>query len=43
MSRTLIQTEHEMLKAERERVARRGTGWLSAVLRRFSPSDHTQR
>lgn len=37
MSRTLIQTEHEMLKAERERIARRKPGWLAAVLRRFSP------
>ena len=37
MSRVLLQTEHEILKAERERIARRKSGWLSAFLRRFSP------
>lgn len=37
MSRVLLQTDYERWNAERERIARRKGGWLSAFLRRFSP------
>ncbi|WP_374453787.1 hypothetical protein [Phenylobacterium sp.] len=43
MSRVLLQTEFEIWSAERERIARRKGGWLAALLRRFSPSDHMER